>query len=148
MTVFQGNINDLMILLIDNSKYQKSSRQISWQLKCTFFCLFSWSILIPKFEIQDAARETVLRIEGPLCQCNMCGDVEFDVLSADGQNKVGKISKQWTGLVKEAFTDADNFGISFPMDLDAKIKGVILGSCFLIDFMFFEESNNHNNNSY
>ena len=79
MTVFQGNINDLMILLIDNSKYQKSSRQISWQLKCTFFCLFSWSILIPKFEIQNAARETVLRIEGPLCQCNMCGDVEFDV---------------------------------------------------------------------
>lgn len=111
------------------------------------YCVQNWSILIPKFEIQNAARETVLRIEGPLCQCNMCGDVEFDVLSADGQNKVGKISKQWTGLVKEAFTDADNFGISFPMDLDAQIKGVILGSCFLIDFMFFEE-NSHNDNSY
>ena len=34
------------------------------------------------------------------------------VLSADGQNQVGKISKQWTGLVREAFTDADNFGIT------------------------------------
>ena len=34
------------------------------------------------------------------------------VLSADGQNGVGRISKQWTGLVKEAFTDADNFGIT------------------------------------
>ncbi len=34
------------------------------------------------------------------------------VLSADGQNQVGEISKQWTGLVKEAFTDADNFGIT------------------------------------
>ena len=34
------------------------------------------------------------------------------VLSADGQNQVGRISKQWTGLVKEAFTDADNFGIT------------------------------------
>ena len=34
------------------------------------------------------------------------------VLSADGQNQVGKVSKQWSGLVKEAFTDADNFGIT------------------------------------
>ena len=34
------------------------------------------------------------------------------VLSADGQNEVGRISKQWTGLVKEAFTDTDNFGIT------------------------------------
>ena len=34
------------------------------------------------------------------------------MLSADGQNQVGKISKQWTGLIKEAFTDADNFGIT------------------------------------
>ena len=35
--------------------------------------------------------------------------------------KVGMISKQWTGLIKEAFTDADNFGISFPLDLDVKV---------------------------
>ena len=33
------------------------------------------------------------------------------VLSADGTQPVGKISKQWSGLVKEYFTDADNFGI-------------------------------------
>lgn len=41
--------------------------------------LFRWSICIPKFEIQNAARETVLKIEGPFCQCNICGDVEFHV---------------------------------------------------------------------
>lgn len=45
---------------------------------------------------------------------------------------VGKISKQWTGLVREAFTDADNFGIQFPLDLDVKMKAVMLGACFLI----------------
>ena len=33
------------------------------------------------------------------------------VLSGDGTQPVGKISKQWSGLVKEYFTDADNFGI-------------------------------------
>ncbi len=33
------------------------------------------------------------------------------VLSADGTQEVGKITKQWSGLAKEWFTDADNFGI-------------------------------------
>jgi hypothetical protein len=45
---------------------------------------------------------------------------------------VGKISKQWAGLLREAFTDADYFGITFPMDLDVKMKAVMIGACFLI----------------
>ena len=35
--------------------------------------------------------------------------------------KVGMITKQWSGIAKEALTDADNFGISFPLDLDVKV---------------------------
>lgn len=45
---------------------------------------------------------------------------------------VGKISKQWSGLAREIFTDADFFGITFPMDLDVRIKAVLLGATFLI----------------
>jgi len=67
--------------------------------------------------------------------------VNFKVLSADGINQIGKISKQWTGLVKESFTDADNFGISFPVDLDVKMKASLLGALFLIDMMYFETDN-------
>ena len=91
-----------------------------------------WSICGPKFRIENAAGETVLRIEGPFCTFSICCDVEFQVLSRDGSTQVGKITKQWSGLVREAFTDADNFGISFPMDLDVNIKAVMLGACFLI----------------
>lgn len=61
--------------------------------------------------------------------------------------EVGKISKEWSGLAKEAFTDADNFGIQFPEDLDVRMKAVCLGACFLIDFMFFEKSGNKENDS-
>ena len=32
-------------------------------------------------------------------------------MSADKTQEVGKISKQWSGLAKEFFTKADNFGI-------------------------------------
>ena len=34
------------------------------------------------------------------------------VFSKDGSTEVGKISKQWSGMVREYFTDADNFGVS------------------------------------
>ena len=54
------------------------------------------------------------------------------VTTADGKIKVGRISKQWTGLAKELFTDADNFGIQFPMDLDVNVKATLLGAIFLI----------------
>lgn len=65
-------------------------------------------------------------------------------MTKDG-SEVGKISKQWSGLVKEYFTDADNFGVQFPMDLDVKMKACLLGAVFLIDFMFFEETGNQDN---
>ena len=63
-------------------------------------------------------------------------------MSPDGSTEVGKISKQWSGLLREAFTDADNFGISFPMDLDVRMKATLIGALFLIDFMFFEKKQN------
>lgn len=57
--------------------------------------------------------------------------------SVDETATVGRISKQWTGFVREAFTDADNFGITFPMDLDVKMKAVMIGACFLIVSLLF-----------
>jgi hypothetical protein len=101
-----------------------------------------WSIFSPKFRITNAAGETILRIEGPFCTFTICGAVEFKVLSRDGAVEVGKISKEWGGFVREMFTDADKFGISFPVDLDVKMKMVMMGACFLIDFMFFEKKQN------
>lgn len=49
----------------------------------------------------------------------------------DGR-QVGRINKQWGGLAREMFSDSDHFGISFPMDLDVKVKALLLGACFLI----------------
>ncbi|XP_036337947.1 phospholipid scramblase 2-like isoform X1 [Rhagoletis pomonella] len=100
-----------------------------------------WSICSPSFRIKNHIGDTVLRIEGPFCTFTMCGDVEFKVVSLTGET-VGKISKQWSGLARELFTDADFFGINFPMDLDVRMKAVLLGATFLIDAMFFEKQAN------
>ncbi|XP_031452137.1 phospholipid scramblase 1-like isoform X2 [Phasianus colchicus] len=98
----------------------------------------NWHPCLPKFTIQDEKKMDVLKISGPCVVCSCCEDVNFEVKSLDEVSNVGRISKQWSGFLKEAFTDTDNFGVSFPMDLDVKMKAVMLGACFLIDFMFFE----------
>ncbi|KAL7876570.1 hypothetical protein AOLI_G00115330 [Acnodon oligacanthus] len=104
------------------------------------YVMQNWHPYLPKFTIKNERGEAVLKIVGPFCDCNCCSDVNFEVMSLDEASVVGRISKQWTGMEAEMLTDADNFGVRFPMDLDVKIKAVILGACFLIDFMYFESS--------
>lgn len=64
--------------------------------------------------------------------------LHVQVKTRDESRGVGRISKQWSGLLKEILTDTDNFGIQFPMDLDVKIKAVLLGACFLIVSLNFQ----------
>ena len=53
-------------------------------------------------------------------------------MSGDGKTEVGKISKKWSGIMKEAFSDADNFGVQFPLDMDVRTKATLIGATFLI----------------
>ncbi|XP_036075561.1 phospholipid scramblase 1-like [Rousettus aegyptiacus] len=95
---------------------------------------------VPTFTLQNEKREDVLKISTPCLIGNCCADIEFEIKSMDEENVVGKISKQWAGFARETFTDADHFGIQFPLDLDVKMKAVMLAACLLIDFMFFENN--------
>ncbi|XP_077998863.1 phospholipid scramblase 2-like [Glandiceps talaboti] len=106
------------------------------------------SVWPPHFDIKDADGNTVFKIRGPCCICQgVCcqWDQEFLVHNNDLTSEVGKISKQWSGLLREMYTNADNFGVSFPQDLDVKLKATMLGAVFLIDFMYFEQNQNKNN---
>ena len=70
-----------------------------------------FDFIYPKFTIRNAEDQVVLGIKGPFCTVSCGQDVNFQVFSANWETEVGKISKQWSGFVKEYFTDADNFGI-------------------------------------
>ena len=54
----------------------------------------------------------------------------------------GMIQKKWTGLLKEGFTDADNFGVTFPSNWPIESKTLALAAVFLIDFVHFENKGN------
>ncbi|RTG89152.1 uncharacterized protein DC041_0001732 [Schistosoma bovis] len=86
------------------------------------------------YHILDSNQSTVLQIHGPsCCFCECLGsDIIFKVTSADGTVEIGRITRKWSNIVQEFFTDADNFGVSFPMDLDVKVKAILLAAVFLI----------------
>ena len=55
--------------------------------------------------------------------------------------EVGKIQKQWSGLGKELFTSADNFGVTFGDMDDPRLRTLVVAATFLIDFVHFEKRN-------
>jgi len=97
-----------------------------------------------QFAICNDQDEEILYVQAPCCACSCCSDIDFPVISSSTKENVGNISKQFTGIIKEAFTDADSFGVQFPMDLDVKVKATMMGAVFLIDFMYFEDNNDDN----
>ena len=59
--------------------------------------------------------------------------------------EIGKIQKKFSGLLKELFTDSDNFGVYFPKEMSINEKCLIFASTFLIDMVYFENNKNNNN---
>ena len=102
------------------------------------YILQEWSLFHPQFRVEDPSGEIVMRIEGPFWKVSCGESIDFSILSKDESLVIGKIRKMWSGLSKEVFSDAEHYEITFPLDLDIHMKSVILGACFLIDFMYYE----------
>ena len=101
----------------------------------------SWK---PKYAVENAAGETILVIRGPCCiwsgPCCPC-EVDMNILTANESQQIGHISRQYAGFAKECCTNATNFGITFPRDLDIKAKALLVAATFLVDMMYFERQN-------
>ncbi|XP_055970157.1 phospholipid scramblase 4 [Sorex fumeus] len=98
-----------------------------------------WQLCRALFSIQNEKREAVMSVQGPCCiSCNCCSDAPFEVITKEGVS-TGSITRKWTGILT-ASMDADHFEVDFPLSLDVKMKALIFGACFLIDFMYFERS--------
>ncbi|XP_016021603.2 phospholipid scramblase 4 isoform X3 [Rousettus aegyptiacus] len=103
------------------------------------FVMEHWNLCRAVYSIQNEKKENVMRVRGP-CSTYGCGsDSVFEVKSLDGVSDIGNIIRKWNGLMS-SMGDADHFDIHFPLDLDVKMKAMIFGACFLIDFMYFERS--------
>jgi len=75
------------------------------------------------------------------CIGGICCDHSFEVTSPDGEymGKIVKEAPEGVGdVLAELATDADNFTLYVPQDLDVKKKAAMLGALHLLDYMFFE----------
>ncbi|KAJ0182843.1 hypothetical protein K1T71_002212 [Dendrolimus kikuchii] len=92
----------------------------------------------PVLSINDANNGHVLRVKGPIMLAFQ-GGADFEIFSTN-KTRIGCIQKQWSGFWRETFTDADNFQLTFPEDLDVRFKAAIIGTSFLIDFLYYENA--------
>ena len=53
--------------------------------------------------------------------------------------EVARVTKQWGGIMREGFTDADTFRLQFHKDLDQEFRMLVLATAFAIDLDFFEK---------
>tara|TARA_R110002072_G_scaffold74374_4_gene176245 strand:- start:20598 stop:21770 length:1173 start_codon:yes stop_codon:yes gene_type:complete len=94
-----------------------------------------FSIINRKYRVLNASGLKTTSIKGPIYR-------PWTFFVTSQEKEIGKITKKWSGLAKEYFTDADTFGVKFNKELDKTSKYLLLGAVFLIDFLHFE--NNHN----
>ncbi|MBU0469078.1 MAG: scramblase [Candidatus Omnitrophica bacterium] len=90
-----------------------------------------FSVLRRIYSVQNRSGNEICQLFGPLLH-----PWTFNIM-CEGE-AYGKITKKWSGLMKESFTDADNFGVTFPALCKIEMKAIFLGAVFLIDFVHFE----------
>ena len=91
-----------------------------------------FSLLHRVYSVFNASGAEIYRLDSPLLS-------PWTFQIKNGEIDYGKIKKKWSGLLKEGFTDTDNFGVVFPAEWDIKLKALFLGAVFLIDFVHFEK---------
>jgi uncharacterized protein YxjI len=90
-----------------------------------------FNFLTRRYCVYDNTGREIYQVLGPILR-----PWTFKIV-ADGQKK-GFIQKKWSGMFKETFSDADNFGVEFPKGINVNKKALLLGAVFLIDFLHFE----------
>jgi len=83
------------------------------------------------FVIKNAAGKSVMRIKGPVSS-------PWTFIAYRGKKEVGRIQKKWSGWFTEWLSDADRYSLRFNSAMDPNSKQLLLGSAFLIDYVYFE----------
>jgi len=105
---------------------------------------------VPMFKVNDASGNHQYNLHQPTCCGGMCVDccaegccncrIPFYVFEPGKQatgEQCGSITKIWSGLGTELFTDADKFEMHFPPGADSNTKATLLGGTFLLNQLLF-----------
>lgn len=89
------------------------------------------------FHLMDPSDNILFTIRGGAF-INIGKSRTFTITNSQG-TEVGSIKKEWAGLMKEAFTDADNFTIQFPAGSSGDTRALLVAVTLFIDLSHFEQ---------
>lgn len=89
------------------------------------------AFLSRRYTVFDETGQVALEIHGPFFR-------PWTFLIVQGGIEAGAIRKRWSGLLNEAFTSADRFGVHFGPVLTPRQRALALAATFLIDYVHFE----------
>ena len=89
------------------------------------------------YDLTDERQEVFARIRSPFFRI-----WKFPIFDKT-EREVGAITKNWGGMLKEMFTDADKFQVNFP-NMDEKKKAIIFAAAISVDLDYFEDNNSRN----
>ncbi len=97
-----------------------------------------FGILYKNYDLRTPEGQTFARIRSALFKI-------WTFAIRDSENiEVARVSKKWSGALKEIFTDSDNFIIEFgEKHWGSQNRAVILAAAISIDFDFFENNGNN-----
>jgi len=95
-----------------------------------------FGIFFKKYDLRDANGAKFAELKSAIFKI-----WTFAIRDKEGK-EVARISKKWSGLLKEYFTDADNFMIEFGnKNWTPQQRAVIFATSISVDFDFFENNN-------
>lgn len=95
-----------------------------------------WTWFRRKYTVEGPDGQPIATLFGPFFR-----PWTFKILLGDTQEEVGMIQKKWSGLLKEAFSAADNFWVDYAAVQDPQLRAVLFAAMVLIDIVHFENSN-------
>jgi uncharacterized protein YxjI len=94
-----------------------------------------WTWIRRKYEVEGPTGEILCTLFGPIFR-----PWTFEIHMPGSDVEIGVVQKKWSGLLKEAFTEADNFWVELDRVEDPALKALLFSATVLIDAVHFERS--------
>jgi uncharacterized protein YxjI len=92
-----------------------------------------FAVFSKRFDVTDAAGRLLLSVSSPLWRPWTFG------FEREGR-ELARVEKKWSGMLQEAFTDADRFRVAFQSpELSLDERALVLAAGIFIDLQYFEQ---------
>ncbi|MBL9038209.1 MAG: hypothetical protein JNG84_06845 [Archangium sp.] len=91
-----------------------------------------WAFFSKRFDVEDARGNVVMEMRSGLLKV-------WTFPFFRGEAEVARIEKKWGGVLREAFTDADTFNLSFGSVASAAERALLLAAAIFVDLQYFEK---------